>query len=195
MTATDMGPRREDRLEYYLRWRNLAGPYFDWQVEQFRPFLGGRIADVGCGPGTMTTLLAPSRELYYLGVDGDPRLLEALRDAHRDPSISVFAGEITTQKPAADPLRAQRVDTIVCSNLIEHIEDDALALRRMAEVLRPTGTCACSRQPPRCTARSTPSTGTIGGIRRRWCGAGSGSFRWPFAVCTTSTASARSAGW
>jgi SAM-dependent methyltransferase len=134
MTATGAGPPREDRLDYYLRWRSLSGPYFDWQVEQFRPFLGQRIADIGCGPGTMTSLLAPSRELY-LGVDLDPRLLEALRQAYRAiPSVSVFAGDITTEA-CRDRLLAERVDTIVCSNLIEHIEDDTLALRRMAEAL------------------------------------------------------------
>jgi trans-aconitate methyltransferase len=83
MTSSDTGPRREERHAYYLLWRNLSGPYFDRQVEQFRPFLGRRIADLGCGPGTMTALLAPSRELY-IGVDHDPRLLEALQDAHRD---------------------------------------------------------------------------------------------------------------
>jgi SAM-dependent methyltransferase len=126
----------EDRLDYYLRWRRLSGPYFDWQVEQFRPFLGRRIADVGCGPGTMTALLAPARELY-LGVDLDPRLLEALREAYRDlPCVSVLAGDITSEA-CRDRLRAERVDTIVCSNLIEHIEDDTMALRRMAEVLPP----------------------------------------------------------
>src|SRR5687768_15544491 len=136
MAATDTGPRREDRLDYYLRWRDLSGPYFDWQVEQFRPFLGRRIADVGCGPGTMTSFLKPSRELY-LGVDLDPRLLEVLQQAHRDvPSVKVFAGDITTEA-CRDRLLAERVDTIVCSNLIEHIDDDALALRRMAEALPP----------------------------------------------------------
>jgi SAM-dependent methyltransferase len=145
MTATDRGPRPEDRLDYYVRWRNLSGPYFDWQVEQFRPFLGRRIADVGCGPGTMTSLLTPSRELY-LGVDLDPRLLEALQHAYRDvPSIKVFVGDITTEA-CRDRLLAVRVDTIVCSNLIEHIDDDALALRRMAEAL-PLGRYLCLLVP------------------------------------------------
>src|SRR6266851_6166328 len=145
MTATDTGPQREDRLDYYLRWRNLSGPYFAWQVEQFRPFLGQRIADVGCGPGTMTPLLATSRELY-LGVDLDPRLLDALQHAYRDvPSIQVFAGDITTEA-CRDRLLAERVDTIVCANLIEHIDDDALALRRMTEAL-PVGRYLCLLVP------------------------------------------------
>lgn len=132
--TVDGGPHHEDRLDYYLRWRNLSGPYFRWQVDQFRPFLGRRVADVGCGPGTMTALLTPSCE-RYLGVDVDPRLLETLQQAHGSlPSVRVFTGDITTEA-CRDRLLAERVDTIVCSNLIEHIEDDVLALRRMAEAL------------------------------------------------------------
>lgn len=145
MTPPGAGPQPEDRLDYYLRWRGLSGPYFDWQVEQFRPFLGRRIADVGCGPGTMTPLLMPSRDLY-LAVDLDSRLLEALQEAHRDaPAVKVFAGDITTEA-CRDRLLAERVDTVVCSNLIEHIEDDVLALRRMAEAL-PLGRYLCLLVP------------------------------------------------
>jgi len=146
MTTAGTDPRPEDRFDHYLRKRDVSGHYFDWQVEQFRPFLGRRIADVGCGPGTMTPLLAASRELY-LGVDLDLQLLAALRQAYGGvPSIQVFSGDITTE---------------ACRN------------RLLAESPS-TDTCACScRRFPRCTERSMPSTDTAGGTRKRWCAIGS----------------------
>lgn len=145
MKITGATPQHEDRLDYYLRWRRLSGPYFRWQVEQFLPFLGNRIADVGCGPGTMTPLLAPSRALY-LGIDLDPRLLDELKRAASDlPAVQVYVGDITTEE-CRDTMIAAEIDTIVCSNLIEHIEDDRLALQRMAEAL-PAGRYLCLLAP------------------------------------------------
>jgi SAM-dependent methyltransferase len=145
MTAIASSAAHEGRLAYYLRWRALSGPYFEWQVEQFRPFLGQRIADVGCGPGTMTGLLAPDREIY-LAIDLEQDLLDALREAYSDlPAVQTFAGSVT-DAACRDRIVDDGIDTIVCSNLIEHIDDDRLALQRLSEAL-PVGGFLCLLVP------------------------------------------------
>jgi SAM-dependent methyltransferase len=131
-----------DRIDYYQVWRELSGPYFDWQVEQFRPWLGRRIADVGCGPGTLTPLL--NDRDYYLAVDNDPVMLAELRGKWGQ-TIPCLQAEITGPD-CRDRLREVRLDTIVTSNTIEHIEDDRAALAMMAGAL-PAGGHLCVLVP------------------------------------------------
>ena len=39
------------RLNRYAEFDRINGPYLDWQLEQFRPFIGDRILEIGCGIG------------------------------------------------------------------------------------------------------------------------------------------------
>jgi SAM-dependent methyltransferase len=72
-----MNSTNEDHLGFYRRWHSLAGPYFKWQYEQFAPYLGARVADVGCGPGNLTANFLDKE--YYLGIDLDPDMLAELQ--------------------------------------------------------------------------------------------------------------------
>ncbi|HXK96184.1 MAG TPA: class I SAM-dependent methyltransferase, partial [bacterium] len=42
-------------------------------------------------------------------------------------------------QPPSDELKAYRVDTVICLNVLEHIEDDIAALRHMKSLLVPGG--------------------------------------------------------
>ncbi len=132
-----MSEHSESRLEFYRRWHRLSKPYILWQLEQFLPVIGKRVADVGCGIGNFTEALA-DRELY-LGIDMDPVLLEELQRLfghHRSIQTGVY--DITTDS-FVEEMRSRQIDTILCVNVIEHIEDDFLAVRNMVDALPPGG--------------------------------------------------------
>lgn len=139
------GPQHgESRLDCYRRWHALAGPYFEWQLSQFTPFLGARVADVGCGIGNFCGYLL-DRELY-LGVDLDPELtLEQRGEFGRAANVEIVQGDIT-QDSCRELLLRRRIDSILCANVIEHIENDVQALHNMIASL-PTGGTLCLLVP------------------------------------------------
>ncbi len=134
----------EGRLDRYRDWHTLALPYFRWQFEQFAPWVGTRVADVGCGPGNLTTCML-DRELY-VGIDQDPEMLTALQ-AEFGPrtNIDTLAADVTD--PAlARALLERTIDTVVCANLLEHVHDDGLALANLVAAL-PHGGRLCLLLP------------------------------------------------
>src|ERR1700694_3385164 len=85
----------------------------------------------------MTQRLLP-RELVVAS-DLDPVALEYLRGTFReDPSVRVASYRFPLDGPQRDEVRALRVDTVVCLNVLEHIEQDAATLPDLYEAL-PTG--------------------------------------------------------
>ena len=119
-------------LERMGRLRN----YNRWILDGFKGHIGNRILEVGSGTGNMTRLLY-GRELI-VATDAETPYLHALRNrfAHV-PTIAVEPLDLSNDDCLA--LRHYDFDTIVCLNVLEHIEDDAGALARMYELLRPGG--------------------------------------------------------
>lgn len=109
-----------------------ARNYFAWQARLIGPELGGRVVEVGCGTGNFTGLIL-DRELV-VAVDIEPACIERLRERFRGrENLHALVAAPGTAAFAA--LARFRPDSCVCLNVLEHIEDDAGALRRMAEIL------------------------------------------------------------
>jgi glycosyltransferase involved in cell wall biosynthesis len=109
--------------------------YNRWTWEKVSEFIGDRVLEVGAGTGNMTRLLR-SRQLV-VATDVEPHYLRTLN--------SMFAGDTHVRVAEMDlggPLPAavgREFDTILCFNVLEHVEDDLGALRRLYEVLVPGG--------------------------------------------------------
>ncbi|MGA3188658.1 MAG: class I SAM-dependent methyltransferase [Bryobacteraceae bacterium] len=113
-----------------------ATRYFAWQSRLASREVGSRIVEVGCGIGNFTAMLA-DRELV-VGLDVEASCVEKHRQRFRD------CGNIRSQvmdagAPEFRSLAAHRPDSVVCLNVLEHIEDDALALSNMASILEERG--------------------------------------------------------
>lgn len=116
-----------------------ADQYNRWIVDQVRPYLGRRIMEAGAGIGNLSPLfddcdrlLLADREEVYLD-----RLSERFE---RDPRVKVQSVDLTNPVDVAT-CAEERIDTIFCSNVLEHLEPDEQVLRSFANALQPGGHC------------------------------------------------------
>ncbi|HYB54297.1 MAG TPA: bifunctional glycosyltransferase/class I SAM-dependent methyltransferase [Thermoanaerobaculia bacterium] len=113
-------------------------PYNRWLVGRFLPVLGQRVLEIGAGFGNLTKYFR-GRELVVAS-DLDPVAVEYLKGVFRDePSVDVRSYRFPLEPAARQELNARRLDTIVCCNVLEHIEDDRATLASMFDVLEPSG--------------------------------------------------------
>jgi glycosyltransferase involved in cell wall biosynthesis/phospholipid N-methyltransferase len=126
----DRGPEILDRLARTRRFNA-------WMAETIAPYVGSRVLEIGAGIGNLTRRLAPRRELYIASdIEGEHLARLAARLSHR-PNVRAARVDLTRREDF-EPLRGQ-VDTVVCLNVVEHVEDDRLALRNLYDVLAPGG--------------------------------------------------------
>jgi SAM-dependent methyltransferase len=119
--------RRMSGLEAYNRWLH----------DRFDAYLGRRILEIGSGIGNQTRYFVDRERV--IASDLDPYYLDILRGTvgrHDHVRVASFTFPLTSDDQA--DLRQERIDTIVCMNVLEHIEDDATTLRDCASVL-PSG--------------------------------------------------------
>ncbi|HEY6148467.1 MAG TPA: class I SAM-dependent methyltransferase, partial [Thermoanaerobaculia bacterium] len=123
-------------------------PYNRWLVSRFSRSLGRRILEIGAGFGNITRHLLesdtdrPPAELVVAS-DLDPVAVEYLRGAfHDEPRARVASYAFPLSPQALEELRALRIDSIVCCNVLEHIERDEPTLADMLSILAPGGRLA-----------------------------------------------------
>jgi SAM-dependent methyltransferase len=130
------------RLARYVHLDRANAPYLDWQLEQVRPWLGQRILEIGCGVGGIVERLGPRERI--VGLDVDPEVLAHARERFRHRPECRFAvadlGALGEAERSA--LEAERFDTIVCINVLEHVRDDIGALLTLERMLAPGGVLA-----------------------------------------------------
>jgi glycosyltransferase involved in cell wall biosynthesis len=113
-------------------------PYNRWLAGRFHHAVGQRVLEVGAGFGNMTKHLVP-RELVVAS-DLDPVALEHLQGVFRDnASVRVASYRFPLGPAELEEVRGMRFDTIVCLNVLEHIEQDTATLADLSTALVPGG--------------------------------------------------------
>ena len=120
-----------------LQTMSLATNYHRWTYDVVRLAIGQRVLEVGGGLGSWSHLLQQRERLVT--IDCDPDCTQLLRERFADAAtVRVLDADILDPAlPLA--LAAERLDTVVCINVLEHIEDDQRALRHMYQALQPGG--------------------------------------------------------
>ena len=118
---------------------SLAGTkrFNKWMADTVRPLLGARVLELGAGIGNMTQHLARGRKIYVAS-DIDQEHMARLRVRFRGrPNLEIRQCDLSD---AGDfqPMRGM-FDSVVCLNVMEHVEDDLGALRNIFSALRPGG--------------------------------------------------------
>ncbi len=115
-----------------------APRYNRWMFDRLRPWVGRRVLEIGAGIGNMSAFLVDQTRVERVVLtDTEPDYLGRLRERFAG-RLHVSVAEL--RLPAVSPsLAAERLDTVVCLNVLEHIEDDRASLRAMHDLLQPGG--------------------------------------------------------
>ncbi|HET8723835.1 MAG TPA: glycosyltransferase [Anaeromyxobacteraceae bacterium] len=107
-----------------------------WMADVIRPYLGSRLLEIGSGTGNLTRRLVP-RDVYVAS-DVNPLYIKTLQNLSADrPYLETRFTDVTDL--ASYPHLDRGFDSVVCLNVIEHVDDDVAALRNIREVLSPGG--------------------------------------------------------
>ena len=119
--------------------RDLAGGadqsrYRRYQLDLIAPHCGRSVLEIGAGLGEFSAQFTGLDRLVV--TDVDPDAVEVMRSRFADrPEVEVQQLDVAGDFALPDP-----VDSLVAINVLEHIEDDAGALARLATLVRPGGT-------------------------------------------------------
>jgi len=108
-----------------------------WMGETIRPYLGERVLEIGAGIGNLTRVLIPRVKCYVAAdIDGEHLARLTTRFQHRH-NLHVRHCDLANSADFA--AFEGSMDTVVCLNVLEHIEDDLQGLRNIHSALRPGG--------------------------------------------------------
>ena len=113
----------------------MAPRFTRWMADTMEPYVGDRVLEVGAGTGNMSTNLMP-RSVYW-ATDVNPSYLEYLLTLRATRPYMRVAH--TNAMQAETFPTGQQFDTVVCLNVVEHVEDDAAALRNIRDALEDGG--------------------------------------------------------
>ncbi len=131
MTGEDSWALREVRERRLLLDRCDA-----WLFQEMERFIGNRVLEVGCGHGNLTTHLL-SRDAV-VGIDVSAESIATFRQRFADhPRVEAFVHDVTD--PSVLGLARFQFDTAIALNVLEHIAQDALAIRNTSQLLVPGG--------------------------------------------------------
>ena len=113
---------------------NRAPRFTKWMADTIRPYVGERVLEIGAGIGNLTTNLVPRTEYY--ASDINEHYLDRLNNLKLTrPYLEVGY----TDASAGETYPKAEFDTVICLNVVEHLEDDVKALRNICGSLEKEG--------------------------------------------------------
>lgn len=124
--AGGTGARHYTESEYYFLWSVIA--------DRIQRTTARSILEIGCGSGQLACLLQDKVACKYVGFDFSRTRVEFARKAY--PSLS-FMQQDAFQ---TDLFTTCDYDAVVCTEFLEHVEEDTVALNRIRKGSRFYGT-------------------------------------------------------
>jgi glycosyltransferase involved in cell wall biosynthesis len=113
---------------------NRAPRFTKWMADTIRPYLGEKVLEIGAGIGNLTSNLVP-RTMYWAS-DINPQYLDRLKKLKQSrPYLQVQY----TDASAGETYPQEQFDTVICLNVVEHLEDDVRALQNIRGSLLKNG--------------------------------------------------------
>jgi SAM-dependent methyltransferase len=112
-----------------------ASNYNRWIGDQARAAIGRRVLDAGCGSGNITRQLLDRDQVVAVDV-WDDFVGTMERNFAGAPNLAVHRFDLAD--PAmTEALLPYELDSAICANVLEHVEDHRAALTNIGAALRP----------------------------------------------------------
>jgi len=127
----------DDEYGSQILGRMARAPRFNaWMADTIRPFCGRTVLEIGSGTGNLTRRLIPRDQ--YVASDINPLYLSTLKSLTADrPYLDVTLTDVT--RGETFPAVEGGFDTVICLNVVEHVDDDVGALRNLRAALAAEG--------------------------------------------------------
>jgi SAM-dependent methyltransferase len=133
--ATPISPTDQVLIDELLMLEGAMERNYAWTFDLISPWLGRSLLEVGSGVGVMSRHLVERGDPVILS-DHHPAYLAHLRQRFAAAPHVAFQLLDLAHPPYA---AAHPIDTIVCLNVLEHLEDDAAVLEGFFRLLPPGG--------------------------------------------------------
>ena len=105
--------------------------------DRLRRWVGRRVLEIGSGIGNLSAFLAEAHCERLVLTDTREEYLDRLRTRFaKHPNVAVARLYLPAELGA---LAGQQFDTIICLNVLEHVDDDTASLRAIRRMLAPAG--------------------------------------------------------
>jgi SAM-dependent methyltransferase len=113
------------------------------------------ILDYGCGPGTIACALA-GMGFDVLGLDIAPAMVELAQKKAKELALGAIRfGEVSNFD---SELKPARFDGVICSSVVEYVDDDMELLGKLCSMIKPKGYLFIS----------APTADNLAGFLHRW---------------------------
>jgi SAM-dependent methyltransferase len=106
-----------------------APKYNRWLADLVRPQLGAKVLEIGAGTGGLLLHLIP--RTHYWACDANPLFVRELRKLSATRPY-LEASAVDPADPSSLPA-GREFDTVICQNVLEHVEDDVAVLRGIGD--------------------------------------------------------------
>lgn len=113
----------------------FAENYNDWLFTRVEKYIGNCVLEVGCALGNFTQKIFGRS--FVCAIDIEEEYVKVIKNFLKEQAnLETLQCDISS--PEALRLK-HRFDTVICFNVIEHIEEDDIALANMYQLLNPNG--------------------------------------------------------
>lgn len=115
---------------------SFAQNYYQWVADEFRPFLGKRVGEVGAGSGSFSSLILKNKIDTLVAIEPSQEMYPLLAE-----KFGGVMNVVCRQAVFADLYKEYegQFDSMVYVNVLEHIEDDRQELLYINNALKSGG--------------------------------------------------------
>lgn len=124
-----MSKIEEDSLELISR----ANNYNKWVFAKMKPYLESPVLEVGSGIGTITDYIIKGHNIFATDISN--KYVKILKNKFFKKKNFLGSSRLDLTKK----LKLKKFRTVVCTNVLHHIEDDDLAIRNINNYLQKGG--------------------------------------------------------
>lgn len=126
----------QENLKNNLEKWDKIDVYSKWIYKQFQEYIGKRVLDIGIGVGNFETFFIDKTDIV-VGLDIFQDQLDVVKKRFLEKQMELFL--LNIEKDSLSPLMKYKFDTIICINVLEHLEDDLKALNEMKNLIVENG--------------------------------------------------------